>query len=78
LIAIKDEIKFLYIKKMLNRELHCIHLHAAKQWGQLKHVTECDINLQLNQKLEKNILPWIKNSINYLRQSSRNKGYATD
>jgi hypothetical protein len=57
---------------MLNRELHCTHLHAAKEWGQLKHVTEYDINLQLNQKLEKKYLAMDK-KLNQLSEAKFKK-----
>jgi hypothetical protein len=53
-MVIKDETKFLYIKKKkLSRDPHCTYLHATKEWGKLQHVTDYDINPKLNHKLEK-------------------------
>jgi hypothetical protein len=52
-MVIKDKRKFLHEEKKLNRDPHCIHLYAAKEWGKLMHVAEYDTKPKLNHKLEK-------------------------
>jgi hypothetical protein len=62
IIRIKDEIKFLY-KKKLNNELCIMHPKAAQEWGKYLCIT-CmldSIQNSKNQEIEKNIEPLMKN-----------------
>jgi len=52
-LSIKDEIKFLYMKKeKLNNALHKAHLKAAQGWGKTWYLIEKSINESLNKELE--------------------------
>jgi hypothetical protein len=57
-IRIKEEIKFLYMKKpQLNRKLYYLHLHLANTWGNTWHyiqdTSEAKLNRLINKKYER-------------------------
>jgi hypothetical protein len=57
-IRIKEEIKFLYVKKQqLNRNLYYLHLHLANTWENTWHYirdkTEAKLNRLINRKCER-------------------------
>ena len=50
---IKDEIKFLYIKKeKLSKELYNIHLKAVREWGNTWYLILDSIHEPINQEME--------------------------
>jgi hypothetical protein len=53
-IRLKEELKFLYIKKQkLNEKLHQIHSICAKQWNGLWFDIQASIDYKLNSKFKK-------------------------
>jgi hypothetical protein len=54
LTRIKDEIKFLYMKKdQLNENLYQIHLEVAQEWGNAWHIIQDNIHEYVNKDVEK-------------------------
>jgi hypothetical protein len=55
---IKDEIKFLHMKKAkLNQQLYNIHLKAAQEWGNSCYIILDHINESINKNDKKNMKP---------------------
>ena len=53
-IRIKDEIKFLHMKKeKLNKELYNTHLRAAQEWGNTWHIIQESILESINKEMQK-------------------------
>ena len=51
-IRIKDEIKFLYMKKeKLNKELYQVHLKVAQEWGNTWHIIRNGIYENINKNI---------------------------
>jgi hypothetical protein len=68
-IRVKNEIKFLYLKKLqLNRELYSLHLLNAHTWDNSWKLICYDINRNLNKEMEKKYKN-MNNKIKILEQS---------
>ena len=52
-MRLRDEIKFLYIKKYtINKELHSIHLRLGKEWDKYWDVLQNSISESINKTIE--------------------------
>ena len=51
-IRIKDEIKFLYMKKdQLNKQLYQVHLKVAQKWGNTWHIIRDSVHESINKDM---------------------------
>jgi hypothetical protein len=54
-LRIKDEIKFLYMKKdQLNKKLYQAHLKVAQEWGDTWHIIKDYLHNNINNDKDKN------------------------
>jgi hypothetical protein len=51
--SVRNEIKFLYLKRQLNKELYSLNLINANEWYNMWNMIYKDINIKLNVEMER-------------------------